>query len=104
MIRPELREEMLHILEDVAGAPVPTMFPWDTFDPRWHAVGLLLGHGALTEVTARAYAITLGGYAYYEELKTPRRYWLKQNWFPVAVLVVSSLVTVATSLIVGFLA
>ena len=44
--------------------------------------------------------ITLKGYDYHLELKAPCRYWVKKNWFPVAVLVFSSVVTVVTSLIV----
>ena len=47
--------------------------------------------------------ITLSGYEYYRELKAPRKYWVKKNWFPVAVLVFSSVVTVVTSLIVVLL-
>ena len=35
----------------------------------------------------------------YQQLKAPWRYWLKNSWFPVSVLVVSIATAVASSLI-----
>ena len=62
------------------------------------AVCLLREHGALEEQEgASYYRITISGYDYYERLKAPVPYWIKKNWFPVAVLVVSSVVAVAAN-------
>ena len=69
----------------------------------YEAVSLLKGIGALSGSGSADAMITIQGYDYYEKLKAPRAYWLKNNWFPVAVLSVSSLVTVVASLIVTLL-
>ena len=54
-------------------------------------------HGALKETESSSfYKITFSGYDYYQELKSPRVYWIKKNWFPVAVLVVSMMAVVAS--------
>ena len=95
---PELRKEMLRILGELynaegMGYPLSLGDPPQTVD----AVLMLEGIGALSKESHR---ITLAGYEYYEQLKAPRRYWLKQNWFPVGVLLLSSLVTVISSLLV----
>ena len=63
----------------------------------------LLGNGGLSDSGSAGTRITIQGYDYYEKLKAPRAYWIKNNWFPVAVLSVSSLVTVVASLIVTLL-
>ena len=46
--------------------------------------------------------VTITGYDYWQKLKAPRAYWLKKNWFRLAVLFVTA-VPVSTTLIVTFL-
>ena len=96
-MRPELRTEMLRILErasdgkdekEVVGRKHLTL----------EAFYLLVEHGAL-EQRDSGYRITVSGYDYYRELKSPRLYWLSKNWFPVAVLIVTSLVTVVANIV-----
>ena len=68
---------------------------------RFEAVYLLAEYGAVEQTeSSGAYRITISGYDYFEELRKPRwLYWLGKNWFPVAVLVVTSVVTVAANVI-----
>ena len=67
------------------------------------AIGLREDSRSLSKLEPGRYMITVWGYDYYQKLKAPRAYWLRRNWFPVAVLLVSSLVTVLSSLLVKFL-
>ena len=102
-MRPELRNEMLRILEERSKGK----FAGQHFGSEGlniEAVYLLTDYGALegTEST-RPYRITIRGYDYYQKLKAPRVYWLRKNWFPVAVLVSTSLVTVAANVISALL-
>ena len=104
LMRPELRKEMLRTLEDLSKTETEAV----SIGPgvgslRVEAIQLLFGNAALSEVIADKYRITLRGYEYYKELKAPRKYWVKKNWFPVAVLILSSVVTVVSSLIVVLL-
>lgn len=58
----------------------------------------LSGSGSL-----RAYSLTPEGWAYWERLRLgPTRYWLKHNWFPVAVAVISSITGIG-AIVVGVL-
>ena len=41
-----------------------------------------------------SFELSVHCYDRYEQLKAPRQYWLRQNWFPVSVLGVSSFATV----------
>ena len=50
---------------------------------RLEAVDLLTGVGALWERSPKYFKITNSGYEFYEQLKAPRIYWLKENWFRV---------------------
>ena len=103
-MRPELRKEMLRILEELSKAETEVLSLAFGENPlTFGAVQLLKGIGALEEEQANVYRITIQGYAYYQELNAPRAYWIRKNWFPVAVLTVSSVVTVVTSLIVVLL-
>ena len=101
----ELRKEMLRVLEELAngeaGQRVPMHFNMSILT--YQAVSLLRDVDALSGDGSSDSRITIQGYDYYEKLKAPRAYWLKNNWFPVAVLSVSSLVTVVASLIVTLL-
>ena len=103
-MRPELRKEMLRILEELSKAETEAV----SFGPgvgslTVESIQLLFGNGALSEEIANKYRITIRGYDYYQEMKAPRKYWVKKNWFPVGVLTVSSVVTVVASLIVVLL-
>ncbi len=104
-MRSELRKEILAILEKLSNGEsrhLPLIFgtPALTIE----AVEQLTDSGALSKLgSGNAYRITRQGYAYYEELKTPRKYWIKQHRGRVVVFIVSSLVTVGVSLIVTLL-
>ena len=51
-----------------------------------------------------SYRLTPEGWAYWERLRLgPTRYWIKHNWFPVAVAVISSLTGIG-AIVVGVLA
>ena len=96
--QPQLRTKMLSILEESAKGKLKGVVLNFGDDPlKKEAVYLLSEHGALKETESSSfYKITLSGYDYYQELKSPRAYWIKKNWFPVAVLVVAALSVVAT--------
>ena len=65
---------------------------------------MLKEYGALKETKGtNSYWITIQGYDYYQKLKAPRVYWLRKNWFPVAVLISTSFVTVAANVISALL-
>ena len=100
-MRSELRTEMMGILEEVSNAKPgsPTALTFGSSALAVEASQLLSGIGVLSS----AGRMTVEGYDYYGRLKAPRVYWLKNNWFPVAVLCVTSLVTVGTSLIMKLL-
>ena len=104
-MRSELRVEMLRILEELSkGDDARVTVTFGSHDRlTFEAIGLLVEHGALWEESLKVYKITLRGYDYYEALKTPKSYWAKRNWFPVAVLVVTSVVTVSAQLLVVWL-
>ena len=104
-MRSELRKEMIRVLESSSNAGLEGLILASGRHSALalEAIGLLEEVGALWEVEKNRYLITIRGYDYIQELKAPKRYWVRQNWFPVAVLVVSSLVTVAASLIVVLL-
>ena len=102
-MRPELRNEMLRILEQSSKGEIVV--------PRFgsgrltiEAVYLLAEYGALEKTgSASPHRITIPGYDYYQKLKAPRVYWLRKNWFPVAVLILTSLVTVVANVISALL-
>ena len=102
LMRSELRNEMVRILEEASKGGVEGKIVYFMGESRlgFEAIGVLVESGALKEDSSSQYNITLKGYDYHLELKAPCRYWVKKNWFPVAVLVFSSVVTVVTSLIV----
>ena len=102
-MRPELRNEMLRTLEDLSkGKPLVLHFGDDGLI--FEAVNLLTEYGALEETeSTSSYRITIPGYDYYQKLKAPRVYWLRKNWFPVAVLISTSLVTVVANVISALL-
>ena len=104
-MQPELRKEMLRVLEELANGEAGHRITSNFKTPviTYEAVRLLEGIDALSVNSPSDARITIQGYDYYEKLKAPRAYWLKNNWFPVAVLSVSSLVTVVASLIVTLL-
>ena len=101
-MRVELRNEMLRILEELSKGGGFTLYFADR-PLTYEAVRLLAEHGAVEELSSSYYGITISGYDYYEELKSPRVRWAKKNWFPVAVLIVSSVVTVVANLIAALL-
>ena len=102
---PELRKEMLRVLKELSNAEVGSGIPLVLNTPviTREAVRLLREVDALSGRGTDHAMITMRGYAYYQELKAPRRYWLSQNWFPVAILLVTSLVTVGSHLMVALL-
>ena len=102
-MRPELRNEMLRILEELStGEEVVLYFAGG--GPTVEAVYLLAEYGALEETqSGSSHRITIPGYDYYQKLKAPRVYWLRKNWFPVAVLILTSVVTVVATLISALL-
>jgi len=104
-MRSELRKEMLRILEELTNAEPDYRFvlQFGIPDLTMEAVRLLADIGALSTESGHDFAITFRGYDYYQEWKAPRAFWLKENWFPLAVLLVSSLATVSASLIVVLL-
>ena len=102
-MRSELRGEMLRILGRLSEGDEQDLVLTFNPDPlRLEAVLLLTEHGALEDRDS-VYRITISGYDYYEQLKSPVPYWVKRNWFPLAVLVVSSVVTVAANVIAALL-
>ena len=104
-MRPELRDQMLRILEDLSKGE--DGFISVSFGKQDHltfeAVGLLVEHGALSEEPGKVYKISVRGYDYYDALKAPKVYWVRKNWFPVTVLVMTSAVTVSSHLLVAWL-
>ena len=96
-MRPELRNEMLRILEESSnGKPLFLHLGSDRLIVE--AVNLLTEYGALEgSDSTSSHMITILGYDYYQKLKAPRVYWLWKNWFPVAVLISTSVVTVLVS-------
>ena len=105
LMRSELRNEMVRILEEASKGGVEGKIVHFMGESRlgFEAIGVLVESGALRRGSSGQYNITLRGYDYHVELKTPRGYWINKNWFPVAVLVLSSVVTVVASLIVVLL-
>ena len=102
-MRPELRNEMLRILEELSNGKEQYLY-FEGGGPTVEAVYLLEKYGALEETeSTSSYRITMPGYDYYQKLKAPRVYWLRKNWFPVAVLILTSLVTVVATLISALL-
>ena len=99
-MRSELREESLRVLGELANGnwrvAVRTM---GMSEVTLEALDLLESNLAIWAKGNR-YIVTTKGYDYQQELKAPFVYWAKKNWFPVAVLVVSSLVTLGSTLIV----
>lgn len=64
------------------------------------AVYLLKGHGALEDTESTGgYRITVSGYDFYHELKSPRVYWAKKNWFPVMVLALTALAVIVNVIV-----
>ena len=99
-MRPQLRTKILSILEESSKGELEGVILHMGDDPlKFEAVHLLSEHGALKTESSSFYKITFSGYDYYQELKSPRVYWLKKNWFPVAVLVVTSMMTVVANVI-----
>ena len=97
-MRADLRNEVLRILEELSKGEGIVLHFGDqglTFE----AVYLLAEYGAVEEQETGYYRVTISGYDYYQKLKAPRVYWAKKNWFPVAVLIVSSAVPVLAKLV-----
>ena len=83
-MRPELRDEMLRILEEFVTGERELLAPTFGTTSRLEieAIGLLTGVGALSEVGPKMYKVTIRGYDYYEELKGPRTYRFRKRWIP----------------------
>ena len=96
LMRPELRKEMIRVLEEASkgGAAGKIVHFGEEDDLGSEAIGVLKDSGALRMGVSDQYNITLNGYDYHLELKTPLRHWFKKNWFPAAVLVVATLANV----------
>ena len=74
-------------------------------DARFAAIEWLtsLGYVVRRSDQTRAVRLTPEGWGYWERLRLgPTRYWVKHNWFPVAVAVISSLTGIG-AIIVGVL-
>ena len=62
-----------------------------------------LGYAELRGAQGRSIRLTPEGWAYRERLRLgPTRYWIKHNWFPVAVAAISSLTGIG-AIVVGAL-
>ncbi len=97
-MRPELREEMLRILEELSkGEPIGMTFGDSSLTIE--AIPLLVEHGAVSNSANGAYKITTLGYEYYKQLKSPLPYWLKENWLRLCGLIVAIAGVVAGILI-----
>ena len=101
-MRPELRTEMLRILEELTtgkedGVQVHREGEGDRLKSK--AADLLKEHGALEKVNDNYYRITISGYDYYQELKSPEIYWFKKNWFPLAVLALTALAMIVNVIV-----
>ena len=102
-MRSELRNEMLRVLEEAQGVDGIVLSFGKHQELTIEAVQLLEAYGALWRRESDRYTITIHGYKYREALKAPRGYWLEKNWFAVAVLGVTSVVTVVANLLVVWL-
>ena len=99
-MRPELHTEMLRILQELSkGEKMSTAFSSKDDKLKDEAVQLLEEHGALNGSNFFGYRITVSGYDYLEELKGPKRYWAKKNWFPVAVLALTLLALIVNVIV-----
>ena len=101
-MRVELHNEVLRILGELSKGE-GLILHFGEHPLTVEAVVLLAEHGALEEQDTGYYRITISGYDYYQKLKAPRVYWAKKNWFPVAVLIVTSAVTVFANLMAALL-
>ena len=84
LMRPELRNEMVRILEEASkgGAKGKIVYFQGEDLLTFEAIGVLEESGALRRESSGQYNITLRGYDYHVELKAPWRYWLVNNWLP----------------------
>lgn len=99
-MRPELRTEMLRILEDFTEGKSETLPLSLGSDSLTVSAALLLAeYGALDRRDPGDFRITILGYDYYEKLKSPKRYWVKNNWFPVGVLAVTLLAVIVNVIV-----
>ena len=79
-MRPELRTEMLCILEEAMSKPEGIVRGFrKNQDLTLVALDLLEERGDLQRKSASHWTITIQGYEYYKELKAPRIAWLKAN-------------------------
>ena len=102
-MRPELRKEVLRILEELStGNWQVTLLTTGTPLVTHEAVDLLEESGAIWGRGSRK-IVTTRGYEHLEGLNAPRRFWFKKNWFAVAVLFVTSLVTLLSNVAVALL-
>ena len=102
-MRPDLRKEVLRILEGLAnGNWEVALRPNERQPITFEAIALLQGSGAILGNRDR-FIVTIIGYEYKQKIEAPVKFWFKKNWFPVAVILVTSVVTVSSSLIVNLL-
>jgi hypothetical protein len=100
-MRPELRKEILRILEELSGFGVKGFSRSIGIgaDLTREAIKLLCGNGAINEIQASRYIITDMGYDYYDKVKNPKFHWIKKNWFRIFAV----LLPVAAVLVVGLM-
>ena len=101
-MRAELRKEMLRLLKEHSRGET-VVNPMGQSDLTYEALHLLREHGALEGKNISVCRITISGYDYYQQLKAPRKYWAKKNWFPVSVLIVSGAAPIVAILIADWL-
>ena len=87
-MRSDVQKEARRILEAVADGDWEAALRKNGRPPvNFEAIDFLEQCGAIGRMGNGPPFITPTGYDYYEKLKEPKVYWLKENWFRVAVLV-----------------
>ena len=101
-MRPELRKEILRILDDLSsGASGHVSLTFRTSPLTIEAVQQLSDRGALSKLGgSKAYRITGEGYDYYQQLKARPTYRLKKTVAPTATKI---LVTIGVGVIIGLI-
>ena len=105
------KKEALNLLERMMQTPNFIYEPCEISDLEYHAARFLYTNGLIARLEAGqhstiagwdvvegqswAYTLTEKGWAYYERERNPIRYWLKNNWFPFAIAVITSIIGVA---------
>lgn len=99
-MRPELRTEMIDLLEEAQSKPEGIV---RGFGPNqgqtFEALDLLEERGDLQRKATGHWTITIQGYDYYKELKAPRTAWLKANLLRILLAIGGALIAAALGLL-----